>query len=503
VSSIMNAFNELNGVPATGDSWLQRDILKVDWGFEGVVLSDWASIRELVVHGYARDRAHAAEIASKAGSDVDMESYVYVDHLVKLVEEGKVPVEVVDDAVRRILKMKFNLGLFDDPYRYCNVEREQAVTGSDEIMEGALEMAKKSIVLLKNEDSLLPLKKSGQKVLLLGQLAESKNSPLGSWRLASIDQTAISVLEGMQEYTGNELRYMQGPMAYKGQESFLQPIRVNDSDRTGLEEAVAAAAEADVVVMVLGEHGFQSGEGRSITDLSLPGLQEEFLKEVYEANKNVVLVLNNGRPLAIEWADENITAIVEAWQLGTQTGHAVASILYGDYNPSGKLPMTFPRNVGQVPIYYNHKSSGRPFPQPIVFWSQYIDVPNSPLYPFGYGLSYTSFEYSELQTKVTDDGVEVSVNLTNTGSLEGEEVAQVYIRDKTASVTRPVKELKGFSKVALQPGEMVKLIFKLGREELGFYNNQGKYIVESGAYDIMVGGNSRDLISQEVSINWK
>lgn len=503
VSSIMNAFNELNGVPATGDSWLQRDILKGDWGFEGVVLSDWASIRELVVHGYARDRAHAAEIAAKAGSDVDMESYAYVDHLVDLVKEGTVPIEVVEDAVRRVLKMKFKLGLFDDPYRYCSVEREQAVTGSNEIMEGVLEMAKKSIVLLKNEGNLLPLKKSGQKILLLGQLAESKNSPLGSWRLASIDHTAVSVLEGMQAYSDNELKYMQGPMAYKGQESFLQPIMVNESDKTGLEEAVTAAVDADVVVMVLGEHGFQSGEGRSITDLSLPGLQEEFLKAVYKANKNVILVLNNGRPLAIEWAAENIPAIVEAWQLGTQTGHAVASVLYGDYNPSGKLPMTFPRNVGQVPIYYNHKSTGRPFPQPIVFWSQYIDVPNSPLFPFGYGLSYTTFEYSELETKVSDDGVEVSINVTNTGSMEGEEIVQVYIRDKIASVTRPVKELKGFSKVSIRPGETVTLIFKLGRAELGFYNNQGKYVVESGAYDIMAGGNSRDVLSQEVSINWK
>jgi beta-glucosidase len=307
----------------------------------------------------------------------------------------------------------------------------------------------------------------------------------------------------MQAYSDNELKYMQGPMAYKGQESFLQPIMVNESDKTGLEEAVTAAVDADVVVMVLGEHGFQSGEGRSITDLSLPGLQEEFLKAVYKANKNVILVLNNGRPLAIEWAAENIPAIVEAWQLGTQTGHAVASVLYGDYNPSGKLPMTFPRNVGQVPIYYNHKSTGRPFPQPIVFWSQYIDVPNSPLFPFGYGLSYTTFEYSELETKVSDDGVEVSINVTNTGSMEGEEIVQVYIRDKIASVTRPVKELKGFSKVSIRPGETVTLIFKLGRAELGFYNNQGKYVVESGAYDIMAGGNSRDVLSQEVSINWK
>ncbi len=492
VRTFMNSFNELNGVPATGDQWLQRELLKKQWGFDGFVVSDWGSIGEMIAHGYAADGKHAAELAANAGSDMDMESYLYINHLKKLVQEGKVDEAKIDDAVRRILRTKFELGLFDDPYKYCDEAREKELVYNEAHMEGVLDMAKKSIVLLKNEDNLLPLPKEGKKIALIGALADDKNSPLGSWRIASDDNTAISVLEGMQAYKGNTLAHAKGPELYTGDANFIFEVKINETDRSGMEEAVETAKGADVVIMVLGEHGFQSGEGRSRTELDLPGLQQELLEAVHAVNKNIVLVLMNGRPLALPWADENIQAIVEAWQLGTQTGNAVAQVLYGDYNPSGKLPMTFPRAVGQVPIYYNHKNTGRPGPKPEVFWAHYIDEATTPLYPFGYGLSYTSFEYSNLKVDVDGREVNVSIDLKNTGKMDGEEVAQLYIRDRVASVTRPVKELKGFQKVMLKAGESKTLRFTLTEKELGFFNNQGKFVVEPGTFDLMVGGSSMD-----------
>lgn len=493
VRTFMNSFNEINGIPATGSSYLQRDILKGEWNFDGFVVSDWGSITEMIAHRQAKDGKHAAEIAANGGSDMDMESYLYVGELANLVKEGKVKESTIDDAVRRILRVKFELGLFDDPYKYCDEAREKEVIGSKKIQDAVLDMAKKSIVLLKNDKQLLPLKKEGQKIAVIGALANDKTSPLGSWRIGADDGTAVSVLEGLQAYKGNEITYSKGADVVTGETVFAKELTINTTDKSGFNDAINVAKNADVVIMVLGEHGLQSGEGRSQVNLDLPGVQQELLEEVYKVNKNIVLVLNNGRPLTINWADENIPAIVEAWHLGTQSGHAIAQVLYGDYNPSGKLPMTFPRHVGQVPIYYNYKSTGRPkLPAPNeVFWSHYTDVSNDPLYPFGYGLSYTTFAYSNLKVNpVSKDRVEVSVTLTNTGKVKGKEVAQLYLRDEYASVTRPVRELKGFELVELNPNEAKTINFVLTKAELGFYNNDGKFIIEPGDFKVFVGGSS-------------
>ena len=492
VATFMNSFNDLNGIPATGDAFLQREILKEEWGYKGFVVSDWGSIGEMIAHGYAADGKHAAELAANAGSDMDMESYLYVKHLAKLVEEGKLDEAKIDDAVRRILRIKFELGLFDDPYRYCNQEREKQSMYHENHMAAALDMAKKSIVLLKNEGHLLPLPKEGKNIALIGHLAADKNSPLGSWRLASDDHTAVSVLEGMQAYSANNLMHAKGMDLFRGITTFINEIEINETDRTGMDEAVAVAKEADIVVMVLGEHGFQSGEGRSRVNIGLPGLQQELLEAVHAVNKNIVLVLMNGRPLTIPWAAEHVPAIVEAWQLGIHSGTAIAQVLYGDYNPSGKLPMCFPRSVGQAPIYYNHKSTGRPAPIDLVFWTHYSDEENTPLYPFGHGLSYTTFEYQHLHVNTNSEKREVTaeVVIKNIGDRAGEEVVQLYIRDRVGSVIRPVKELKGFEKISLEAGETRTITFKLTEKELGFYNNQRKFVVEPGDFDLMVGGSS-------------
>jgi len=503
VRTFMNSFNELNGVPATGNKYLQREILKHQWGFSGFVVSDWGSIAEMIAHGHAKDGTHATELAVNAGSDMDMESNLYVNELVTLVKEGKVDEQLITDAARRILRVKFELGLFDDPYKYCNEEREQSVTGSKEIQDAVLDMAKKSIVLLKNENNVLPLKKEGQKIAVIGALANDKTSPLGSWRIGADDGTAVSVLEGLKVYSGNQITYAKGADLVYGQTVFARELDINVSDKSGFAEAKQVAKQADVVIMVLGEHGFQSGEGRSRADIDLPGVQQELLEEVYKVNKNIVLVLNNGRPLSINWADEHIPAIVEAWHLGTQSGNAIAQVLYGDYNPSGKLPMTFPRSVGQLPLYYNSKSTGRPnMPSPgEVFWSHYTDVSNTPLYPFGYGLSYTTFNYTNLKVNVVSNNtVEVSVKLTNTGKLNGKEVVQLYMQDLFASVTRPVKELKGFELVELNPNESKTINFTLSKNELGFYSNEGKFLLEPGDFKVYVGGSSNTTLEAKFTL---
>jgi beta-glucosidase len=502
VRTFMTGFNTLDEIPVTGNEFLLRDILKGEWGFNGFVISDYASIEEMIVHGFVKDEKMAAKKAVEAGVDMDMEAYSYVNEIVGLVNEGKLDESLVDDAVRRILRVKYELGLMDDPYKYLDAQREKEVVGNAAHHEAVLDMAKKSIVLLKNEGNLLPLKKNGQKIALIGDLADDKNSPLGSWRIASDNNTAVSVLEGMQKYQGNKITFVQGAPLVVGTESFLTEVRFNTTDKSGFPAAVKAARNADVVVMVLGEHGFQSGEGRSRTNLDLPGVQQELLEEVYKANKNVVLVLNNGRPLAIDWAAKNIPAIVEAWQLGTQTGNAVAQVLYGDYNPSGKLPMTFPRNIGQTPIYYNHQNTGRPEdPNPgadMVWWSHYMDVENTPLYPFGYGLSYTTFKYDNLKLNKEQfeigGEVQVSVNITNTGNYDGKEVVQLYIRDLYGSTVRPVRELKGFELVELKKGEKRTVNFTLTEAELGFFNNKGEYVVEPGEFEVFVGGNSVETL---------
>ena len=503
VRTFMNSFNELNGIPATGNTYLQRDILKGKWEFDGFVVSDWGSIEEMIPHGYAKDNKHAAQMAVNAGSDMDMESYLYVNELADLVREGTVKEAYIDDAAKRILRVKFELGLFDDPYKYCDAQREKEVIGQQAFHEASLDMAKKSIVLLKNETQLLPLKKQGQKIALIGALASDKTSPLGSWRIAAKDNSAVSVLEGMQAYTGNQLIYAKGTDVSLGKTKFTEEVKINTTDKSEFTQAIAVAKKADVVVMVLGEIGYQSGEGRSRTELGLPGVQQELLEAVYNVNKNIVLVLNNGRPLVLNWHQEHLPAIVEAWQLGTQSGNAIAQVLYGDYNPSGKLPMSFPRAVGQIPIYYNHKNTGRPImPTPsTVFWSHYQDVENTPLYPFGFGLSYTTFEYSDLQAQVVSTNeVNVSVTLRNTGTFTGKEVVQLYLKDHYASVTRPVRELKGFELVRLEPNEHKKISFKLTEKELGFYNNAGDFVLEPGDFSIFVGGDSTTNLQSKITL---
>ena len=504
VRTFMNSFNELNGIPATANTLLQREILKKDWGFKGFVISDWGSMSEMIAHGYAENNKHAAELSINAGSDMDMESYAYVKYLVELVKEGKVDEKLIDDSTRRILKVKFELGLFEDPYKYCNLDRESTI-GSEENHKAVLEIAKKSIVLLKNENNLLPLNKKGQKIALIGPLAADKTSPLGSWRIAADDNTAISVLEGLQKYADNKINYAKGVELTKGKPEFIFETTINKTDNSGFNKAIQIAKNNDVVIMVLGEHGLQSGEGRSRTTLDLPGLQQELLEAVYKVNKNIILVLMNGRPLTINWADEKIPAILEAWHLGTESGNAIAEVLYGDYNPSGKLPMTFPKNVGQIPIYYNYKNTGRPSIPALnqVFWSHYIDETNDPLYEFGYGLSYTSFEYTNLKLSSrsfnSNSNIKASFTLTNTGEREGKEVVQMYIRDLFASVTRPVRELKGFEMVSLKPGESKEVSFTIDKETIKFYSANNKWEAEVGDFKLFIGGSSNTTLEETFS----
>ena len=501
VRTVMNSFNILNGIPASGDTFLQRDILKERWGFEGFVVSDWSSGREMINHGFASDLAHVAELAANSGSDMDMESFAYVNHLKAQVESGKVDVSVIDDAVRRILKVKFELGLFEDPYKYCNPEREQQMVYHEDHQNAALDVARKSIVLLKNENNLLPLSRGIQKVAIIGALADDNNSPLGSWRISSDDSTAVSVLEGLEPY-GAQITYAKGADLITGPATFQRKVPINETDKSGFKEAVRLAGRSDVVVMVLGEHGFQSGEGRSRTNLDLPGVQQELLEAVYQANKNIILVLMNGRPLTIPWAAEHIPAILETWHLGSQSGNAIAQVLFGDYNPSGKLPMSFPRSVGQVPIAYNRYNTGRPDALDIVFWSNYVDESNDPQFSFGHGLSYTTFEYSDLKVEVVGkEQVNVQVTVINSGQVAGEEVAQLYIRDMVASVVRPVKELKGFEKFLLDPGQSKTLEFLLTEKELGFFDGQGNFKVEPGEFQIMVGTSSVEGLSGEFELD--
>jgi beta-glucosidase len=507
VRTFMNGFNELDGVPVTGSLFLQRDLLKGEWNFDGFVISDWGSIQEMIPHGYAKDGAHATELAIKAGSDMDMESHLYIKNIKELVESKKLDIKLIDDAVSRILRVKFELGLFDDPYKYLNVEREKEVLYHPDNQKGVLEMAKKSIVLLKNKTNLLPLKKENQTIALIGALANDNNSPLGNWRTNSDNNTAITVLEGMKAYPKNKLIYRRGAdvnLNRGGVVKFHEKVIINENDKSGFSAAKSAAKNADVVVMVLGEDGFQSGEGRSRTSIGIPGVQQELLEEVYKVNKNIVLVLMNGRPLNINWADKNIPSIVEAWQLGTQTGNAVAQVLYGDYNPSGKLPMSFPRSVGQIPIYYNYKNTGRPGPKKEIFWSHYNDEVNTPLYPFGYGLSYTSFEYSNIKIDnknlIPGETLNVSIDLKNTGNYSGKEVVQLYIKDRFASVTRPVRELKGFEMVMLSPGETKTINFEISESLLKFYTANETWESESGFFDIFIGTNSNANLQESFEL---
>ena len=497
VATFMNSFNEIGGVPSTASVHLQREILKGEWGFEGFVVSDWGSIGELVAHGVAADLTQAAQLAVEAGSDMDMEAQAYVSHLVELVESGRVEEARVDDAVRRILRIKFALGLFDDPYRYSDSEREKALLLTEEHLAAARDVARKSIVLLKNEGGILPLEKGGT-IAVIGPFAADKNAALGSWRGQAIPDSAVSLVEGIQAAVGSDatVLHAEGVPLIAGTQDFGAAPTFVEDDRSGFPAALDAARRADVVVLALGEGAFQSGEARSQADIGLKGLQDELLREVLAVNENVVVVLTAGRPLVITHVAGSAPAILNAWLLGSEAGHAIADVLFGDYNPSGKLPASFPRSVGQIPVYYAHKNTGRPATPGNVFSSRYIDMPNEPLYPFGYGLSYTTFEYSAPRlsaAEMTPGGsVEVTATVKNTGERVGTEVVQLYVRDLVGSVTRPVKELKGFRRVTLEPGESKDVSFTLEAPDLAFFTAEGKWEAEPGDFVAFVGPNSRD-----------
>ncbi|MBP1603969.1 MAG: bglX [Acidobacteria bacterium] len=504
-ATFMNSFNEIGGIPATASVHLQREILKGEWGFKGFVVSDWGSIGEMVPHGFSDDLAHAAQQAIAAGSDMDMESRAYVAHLAGLVKSGKVDVKLINEAVRRVLRVKYALGLFDDPYRYSDAGRERAATMTPEHLAAAREVARKSIVLLKN-DGLLPLDKTVRSIAVIGPLADDKDSPLGNWRGQGAANSAVSLLEGVKAAVSPATRvlYAEGAKLVTGPRNFSAPSVYNTTDRSGLPAAVEAARAADVVLLAIGEDAYQSGEGRSQADIGLKGLQDELVRAVVEANKRVVVVLMSGRPLTIGHVADAVPALVESWLLGSQSGHAIADVLFGDYSPSGRLPVSFPRHVGQEPLYYGHKNTGRPGPESSVTWSHYTDVANDPLYPFGFGLSYTTFSYSEPKLSATEIGrdgrLTVSVTVTNTGKRAGTEVAQLYVRDLVGSVTRPVKELKGFERIDLLAGQAREVTFTITAADLAFYTARGRWEAEPGAFRVFVGGNSRDLKEASFSL---
>ncbi|WP_339655048.1 glycoside hydrolase family 3 C-terminal domain-containing protein, partial [uncultured Salegentibacter sp.] len=475
-----------------------RDILKRDWDWNGFVVSDWGSIPEMIAHGIAKDKKEAAKIALNAGSDMDMEGGAYESSLVDLVEEGEVSEDYINDAVKRVLRVKFKLGLFDDPYLYSNANLLDQIS-FEEHKAVARDVAKKSIVLLKNEKDLLPIKEFVKKIAVIGPWADDKDTPIGNWRAQGEANSAVSLLEGLQNNNDEnvEISYAKGADLGVGERSFLMPLEINETDKSGFEEAINTASEADLVIVALGEDAFQTGEGRSQVNIGLAGVQQELLEEIYKVNQNVVLVLINGRPLEITWAAENIPAIVEAWQLGSESGNAIADVLLGDYNPSGKLPVSFPRAVGQEPLYYNQKSTGRPSNPTHVTYSGYTDEKKDALYPFGFGLSYTDFEYGDLQLSSEEmdanGSIEASITLSNIGNVEGKEIVQLYLRDLVASTTRPVKELKGFEAVNLAPGESKTVTFEIDEEMLQFYNANRKWESEAGEFEVFIGGNSRDL----------
>lgn len=483
--SVMTSFNELDGVPATGSKYLLTDLLRNKLGFKGFVVTDYTSINEMVHHGVAADDAEAGLLAVKAGVDMDMQGEVYFKFLKKQVEDGLVDEKLIDDAVRRVLRVKFMLGLFDDPYRYCNEEREKRYVYAPEHIETAFDVAKKSMVLLKNQQNVLPLKK-GEKILVVGELATSTRDMLGSWKAAGDWDFMKSTLDELKIYNGD------------ANVTFAEGVKKMGDDRSGFAAAIAAARGADKIVMVIGEDWDWSGEAASRTNINVPGVQTELLAQLKLLNKPVVVVLMNGRPLDLSRENELADAILEAWYPGTMGGKAITHVLFGEYNPSGKLPMTFPANLGQVPIYYYAKNTGRPIylPNP-KYKSRYIDSPNDPLFPFGYGLSYTTFAYSDIQlsaTELADKGeLKAMVQVTNTGVLDGEEVVQCYVRDLVGSVTRPVKELKGFEKVALKAGESKTVTFTITPDMLAFHRQDMTYGTEPGDYKLYIGGNSRDV----------
>lgn len=492
VATFMNSFNDLNGIPATGNSYLQRDILKGKWNFQGFIVSDWGSIGEMINHGYVKDGRGAAKAAITAGSDMDMESRCYKNNLAQLVKGGEVDIALVDDAVKRILRKKFELGLFDDPYRFLDADREKKEMNNPEHTKAAREVAAKCIVLMKNDNNLLPLSKDIKTIAFIGPLVKEHKQNLGFWSIeldnVDYEKFVVSQWEGLQNKIGKNTKLL-----------YAQGCKIEGEDRSGFAEAIETAKKADVVIMSIGEKRDMSGEAKSRSNINIPGVQEDLVKAIHATGKPVVVLVNAGRPLVFNWIVDNIPAILYTWWLGSEAGNAIADVLVGDVNPSAKIPMTFPREVGQIPIYYNYLKTGRPAECDTCnfYRTAYIDLPISPKFAFGHGLSYTTFEYRDLklsQSKINrSEKIEVSFNISNTGKYDGEEVTQLYLRDKVGSIVRPVKELKDFQKVMIKVGETKQIKFIIDNEKLCFYNKDLDYKSEAGEFDLMIGSSSDDI----------
>lgn len=491
VATFMNSFNDINGVPSTGNKYLQRDILKEKWSFKGFVVSDWGSIGEMINHNTVKDEYEAALSAITAGCDMDMESRCYINNLAKLVKDGKVEIELIDDAVRRILQKKFELGLFDDPFKFCNTKREQKELNNPSHQDAAREIARKSIVLLKNENNLLPLSKETKTIAFIGPLVKALKQNKGFWDidLPGVDSNYIvSQWEGVKNKVSEKTRLL-----------YAKGCEIEGDDKTGFAEAVNIAKQADVVILSIGERRDMTGEAKSRSNINIPGVQEELLKELLATQKPVVVLINAGRPLVFNYTADNAPAILYTWWLGSEAGNAIADVLFGDYNPAAKLTITFPLSVGQIPIYYSHLNTGRPATNDDdrFYRSAYTDLSIYPKYEFGYGLSYTIFQYSNLKLNRHkmdyNDSIEVSLTITNNGRYDGEEIVQLYIRDKVASISRPVEELKDFRKLMLKAGESKTIKFIIDKEKLSFFNKQLNWIAEPGEFDLLIGSSSRDI----------
>ena len=512
VATVMSSFNDVNGIPATANKFLMTDVLRKQWGFKGFVVTDYTAINEMVAHGIGDDKGNGglqavSALALNAGIDMDMVGEGFLTTLKKSLKEGKVTQKQIDDACRRILEAKYKLGLFTDPYFYADLSRASREILTPETRQAAREIATHSFVLLKNNNQALPLKRSGT-IALIGPLANDKRNMLGTWSVSGDWQQSISVMDGIKNVVGNGVNVLYAKGANISDDSLLVArtnvfgTEISVDGRTAeqmINEAVDAANKSDVVVAVVGEAADMTGEASSRSDIGIPQSQKNLLSALFKTGKPVVLVLFNGRPITIPWENANAAAILDVWFGGTEAGNAVADVLFGNYNPSGKLTTSFPRNVGQIPIYYNHKNTGRPFNGETFskFKSNYLDIPNEPLFPFGYGLSYTTFSYGDLSISKSQisasDKLEAKITVTNTGNYDGEETVQLYIQDLVGSVTRPVKELKGFQKIFLKKGESKEVSFMITTNDLKFYNKDLKYVFEPGEFKVYVGSNSRDV----------
>ncbi|MDB5275268.1 MAG: beta-glucosidase [Ferruginibacter sp.] len=507
VGSVMASFNEVDGIPATANKFLMTDVLRNQWGFKGFVVTDYTGINEMEAHGIG-DLQQVSALALKAGVDMDMVGEGFLTTLKKSLEEKKVTQQQIDMACRLVLEAKYKLGLFEDPYKYCNEQRAATEIFTPANRKVAREIAGESFVLLKNKGGLLPLKKNTT-IALIGPLADAKENMPGTWSVATDFSTPISVLQGLKNAVGNQGKVLYAKGSNLDADSMIEERgtmfgkslhRDSRPKEVILKEALDIASQADVVVAAVGESSEMSGESASRSDIGIPKLQQELLEALVKTGKPVVLVLFAGRPLTLTWENEHVPAILDVWFSGTEAGDAIADALFGDVNPSGKLSTTFPQNIGQVPLYYNHKNTGRPLPEGQWFQkfrSNYLDVSNDPLYPFGYGLSYTSFSYSGItlssNTIKGNQSITATVTVTNTGNKAGKEVVQLYTRDLVGSITRPVKELKGFQKITLAAGESKKVTFTISNADLKFYNSDLKYVAEPGDFKLFIGGNSRDV----------